>query len=188
MWERHLAVNVIRFMKRRSRPKGGGGVSAPLPSCTFHGLRGKRAKRAPHDTVCYPKSQQRRSLYRNRSSEAQSRSRSGRHQANPARQSAPSTGRILDEAHPISAAFGASAGADPYQREVSCRYPPNFERCHARAGFASTGGPTSVIDSAIRLQDRSRLELRLPEPTARRPRSELPDSPSRRIPADRQAP
>jgi hypothetical protein len=49
----HMSPNVIRFTKRRSRPKGGGGVSAPLPSCTFHGLRGKRAQRAPRDTVCY---------------------------------------------------------------------------------------------------------------------------------------
>jgi hypothetical protein len=38
-----MSDNVIRFTKRRSRPKGGEGVSAPLPSCTSHGLRGKRA-------------------------------------------------------------------------------------------------------------------------------------------------
>jgi hypothetical protein len=32
---------------------GGDGVSAPFPTCTFHSVRGKRAKRAPRDTVGY---------------------------------------------------------------------------------------------------------------------------------------
>jgi hypothetical protein len=49
-------------------------------------------------------------------------------------------------------------------------------------------GRRAFSTGRYRMQDRSRLELRLPEPTARRPRPERPKSSSRRIPADRSAP
>jgi hypothetical protein len=48
-----IADNVNRWAKRRSRPKGGAGVSTPFLIYTFHGLPGQRAKRARVNPACY---------------------------------------------------------------------------------------------------------------------------------------
>jgi hypothetical protein len=149
MSERHLAVNVSAVNEpARADRQGGEAGSRPFPSYSFHGLPGQRAKRASVNPACYPR-------VTAATSSLQKPELGGPEPIPLAVERIPLANRhppaagAWDEAQPTNARCAARAGADPHQRQLSCRYPQTVDRCPARAGFASTGGPTSVLDRPI---------------------------------------
>jgi hypothetical protein len=167
---------------------GGEAGSRPFPSYTFHGLPGQRAKRASVNPACYPRVTAATAALQKPELggpepvrlAVERIPRANRHppQAGSCTKPTQSTRVSLLVPVPIHTNATSVAVLTPQYRALPC-FRRDSHRLEGRRAF-STG--------RYRMKDRSRLELRLPEPTARRPRPERPKSSSRRIPADRSAP